>query len=197
MYGGIPADVSPNEKRTRMQEIYDFHASQIDALAGLINRPIYAFFTKVPFMNNGKRVVGLFQSELEQDRDLYFELTTKNIVPIEEDRCLYRLRYSADIKSRFSTSPDGQRHLVPVEEMERVWCIGQVISKAPQSFQSKEVQKPVIAGQVKTPVADFTLDLDDTEDLKIDRMTVRDLIAILTKKPVSTKEWLNKLVTTL
>jgi hypothetical protein len=41
---------------------------------------------------------------------------------------------------------------------------------------------------------DFDLMNPDT-DAPFDQLTVRDLAAILLKKPVSNKQWLNKLIT--
>lgn len=131
------------------------------------------FFPKVPYLtSNGIKVVGLFRSELERmDEDVFIELISMNYEPLDSKRTLYRHRFNPHFREEYERAPGNtmDRYNVPVDELEVVWK------------------------QPDTPAA-VPVDVDSVEDNHLSQMTIRDVAAILLKKPVSTKAWLNTLI---
>jgi hypothetical protein len=75
---------------------------------------------------------------------------------------------------------NGQvRYLIPVSELMKV---------------SAPVEKKVATSKQLDLNTFFSEIIDPDQDVPLDQMTVRDLAAILLKKPVSNKKWLNDLI---
>lgn len=133
------------------------------------------FYPKVPFLRtNGLRVIGMFRSELEKpDENVYIEIINLSYEPLDKRRTLYRLRYNPHFKDEYE-HVGNDRYNVPMEELEIVWQLP---------------DEPSI------DTAQLALyDPENMEDNNLTQMTIRDLAAILLRKPVSTKPWLNELV---
>ena len=62
--------------------------------------------------------------------------------------------------------------------------------------EAATVTKPSAKTNIETsePFMEFDL-IDPDIDAQFEQLTIRDLAAILLKKPVSNKKWLNKLIT--
>ncbi len=132
-----------------------------------INNPI--FLPKTVF--GTPKVFYLFPSELRHERDIYTEKVDKEYNSEDPDRVLYRWKYQADYKTRypqkeFRNSSDFMS-VIPVSELEII--------------------------QLNEEAEEFNIP-DPDEDAPFSELTIRDLTAILTGKPVSHKEWLNKII---
>jgi hypothetical protein len=110
---------------------------------------------------------------------VYIEFTSKELVPEDPERKLYKWRFNPHFEEEYEkTEPNPQtghvRYLIPVEELTVV-----------KSQKTEEVVQP-----------EMDLELPDPNlDQPFDQMTIRDLAAILLKKPVSHKQWLNEIIT--
>jgi hypothetical protein len=162
------------DKKAKIQEYLDYHRNNIRQAVGTAAS---YFYPKVPFMNNGIRVIGMFKSELEiPDRIFLTEMVSRSFTPLNEARTLYKMRHNPFFKNEYAV--EGERYFVPIDELEVVWQL-----KSPLTESRKEISIP-----------EDKLDLDK-DDSNISELTIRDLAAILMQKPVSNKTWLNNLVT--
>jgi hypothetical protein len=161
-------NINKEQRETAVANLKEFHNERLSKYPG---DRIY-FFPKIPYLTtNQTRVVGLFRSELERsDGDVYVELVDNNYSPIDEKRTLYKHRYNPNYKFEYEKAPGqfSERFSVPVSKLEIVW-----------SITNSYVEK---------------MDFENMEDNNISQLTIRDLAAILLKKPVSGKAWLNRLV---
>ena len=136
--------------------------------------PEAVFIPKMAYRPSGKDelFVSFFASELRKECDLYTEFTNRDLEPEDMTRTLWKWNYNPHWSEEYElTSTD--RYLVPVSEL-----------------------VTVRAASISTPVKEeFSLeDILGTDDAPMSEMTIRDLMTILTKKPVSKKAWLNDLV---
>lgn len=167
----------PEDKREKLKRLREFHQPVLNELGV----PDAVFFPKMAYRPYGKTElhIAFFASEMSKGEDVYVEFTSKELVPEDPRRALYKWRFNPHYEEEYEkTDPNPQtghvRYLVPVDEL---------------VFVSKE---PVKATQEKI---NFDLPNPD-DDLPMDQMTMRDYAAIHLKKPVSRKEWLNKLIIT-
>jgi len=169
----------PEDKREKLKKLREFHqATFIEA-----GVPDATFIPKMAYRPYGKTElhIGFFLSEISKGDDIYIEFTSKELVPEDPDRKLYRWRFNPHFEEEYAktdpTPGTGHvRYLVPVEELQIV-----------------KVNKP--EEEVVQRKLTFD-DLPDPEtDLPMDQMTIRDYAAIHMRKPVSKKEWLNDLIT--
>ena len=117
------------------------------------------------------KVLYLFPSELRHERDIYTEMVDKDYNSEDPDRVLYRWKYQADYATRYQQkefrNSGDYMSVVPFTELERI--------------------------EAEDEAEEFGIP-DPDEDAPISELTIRDLAAILTGKPVSHKEWLNKIM---
>lgn len=97
---------------------------------------------------------------------------------IEEDRCLYLLKYNPNFESDYEDRGNGS-FTIKAEQLTKVVSYNDV-RKA--SFEKTEAE-----------VATF-LEHGEEDDVNFNKLTVRDLYAIIQNKPVSNKPWLNKVI---
>jgi hypothetical protein len=167
----IKKEMSTKEKIALLKEK---HQPIIDAL-GLNN--IY-FYPKIAYRPHGKNelYVSFFPSELSKGTDVYTEFVSRDYVPEDSSRTLWMWRYNPHWEEEYeSTEPNDVghvRYLVPVSELIKV---NMPASKIPVD-----------------PFKSFGEDLID--DAPIDEMTIRDFATIMTGRPLSTKSWLNNLI---
>lgn len=173
----ISTTEKPEDKREKLKRLREFHQPVLNELGV----PDAVFFPKMAYRPYGKTElhIAFFASEMSKGEDVYVEFTSKELVPEDPRRALYKWRFNPHYEEEYEkTDPNPQtghvRYLVPVDEL---------------VFVSKE---PVKATQEKI---NFDLPNPD-DDLPMDQMTMRDYAAIHLKKPVSRKEWLNKLIIT-
>ncbi len=125
------------------------------------------------YFDQGERVVSFFPSEIERGEDIYTEFVSRDYDSEDETRTLYKWKYNPHYKSEYRvTEPHSANHtiryIIPVEELI-------VVENTSDSFDEFDMPDP------------------DT-DLPISQLTIRDLAAIMTGKPVSMKPWLNEIV---
>jgi hypothetical protein len=161
---------TPLTKKEMALELLEHHIPMLNKLG--ISDPVY--MPKFPFYSAEAQgqVVTFFPSELELKKDLYTEFADKNLELLSEKRELYKLRYnpyydSEYIKKGPHPSTGMYMYYVPVSELEVI--------------------------ELKEEDDDFNIPDPDT-DLPISQLTIADLAAILLKKPVSQKKWLNELI---
>lgn len=170
---------SSEDKREKLKRLREYHQVTLNNL----RVPDAIFIPKMAYRPYGKVElhIGFFESEVSKGEDIYVEFTSKELVPEDPERKLYKWRFNPHYSDEYEkTEPSPQnghfRYLVPVEELV-------VVST------SKEVP---LGEQAKLDFSDIP---DPEDDLPMDQMTIRDYAAIHMRKPVSKKEWLNKLVT--
>jgi hypothetical protein len=134
------------------------------------------FYPKVPFMRpNGVRVIGMFRSELEKpDENIFIETINLHYEALDKRRTLYRLKYNPHFKEEYE-HVGNDRFNVPLDDLEIIW---QLQEHSPNDL----------------PELPLLYDSEMIADNNLTQMTIRDLAAILLKKPVSYKPWLNDLV---
>jgi hypothetical protein len=168
--------VAKPDKKKIHQELKDHHQSLFTELG--IEDPF--FVTSMAYKPIGKteKYISLFPSQMKRGVDIYTEFTNKELKPEDPARTLYKWRFNAHWSEEYEAveieGSTDYRYLVPVAEL--------IPMVAPSSNPS------VVAFN------DFSDIMDPDQDCPIDQMTVRDLAAILLKKPVSKKKWLNDLV---
>jgi len=126
----------------------------------------------------GPKYISPYGNELER-KNFYVELTDdlhKPLVTESINRVLYKVPYHSDYALRYERhsadegKPDVRsRFLVPVTDL--------------QKYDATD--KPSSEVEVKS---------SERLDVNISELTVRDFAALLHRRPVSTKEWVNKLI---
>lgn len=150
-------------KKEKIKLLKEKHESLFDKLG--INNPLY-----VPKMIFGSPAVFyVFQSEIEQGRDLYTEKVTRDFDSEDETRTLYKWKFNPNYNKDYETkeSSHGQMYVIPFSEL-----------------------SPVVE---EDEADEFSIPNPD-EDAPFSELTIRDLAAIISGKPVSHKSWLNKII---
>lgn len=186
--------MTANDKKENLEKLYDYHRESLAEL-GIKD---FVLLGKVPFKSGPKQEyhVGFFQSEMYKKKDIYIEFTDSMNIPSDPDRTLYKLSYNPHFEEEYEKtgSETSVRYLVPADELK---IIKRYTPKA--KIKIKEIeQEPEIKS--KKPLVNQVLetvdfDIPDPEkDPLIAELTIRDLAAILLKKPVSNKAWLNEII---
>ena len=128
------------------------------------------FIPKMFFGN--PKVFYLFPSELKHGRDIYTESVDKEYNSEDETRTLYKWTFNKNYETQYATKQFGHStdcmYIIPFSELNVV--------------EEEDVFE-----------AEFKM-FDTDADAPISEMTMKDLYAMLQNKPVSSKEWLNKLI---
>ena len=124
--------------------------------------------------------MGFFPNELQKGQDIYTEFVSMELEPEDPERTLYMWRYNPHFEEEYelaaSMSSTYERYLIPVAELIKV-------------------EYPKLDEGTGAGFPDFDNAMMDPEnDEPIARMTIKDLAAILLKKPVNDKKWLNKII---
>lgn len=171
----------PEDKRDRLKKLREYHQKTLDAI-GVSDA---LFIPKMAYRPYGKteQHIAFFASEINKGEDVYVEFTSKELVPEDPERRLYKWRFNPHFEEEYDkTEPHPVtghiRYLVPTEELTYV--------KAPENEASAPVVEPI------EPI-EFEL-VDANTDLPLDQLTIRDLAAIMLKRPVSQKPWLNEII---
>jgi len=170
----------PEDKREKLRKLREFHQETFNEL----DSPNALFIPKMAYRPYGKTDlhIGFFASEISKGEDLYVEFCSKENVPEDPLRRLYKWRFNPHFEEEYEkTEPNGVtgnvRYLVPVDELTVVKAAEEV---KPTAIRTKDIS-----------FDDFS---DADTDLPIDQLTIRDLAAILLQRPVSNKKWLNQLI---
>lgn len=178
----IETVAKPESNREKIKKLREYHQPTFDSLK--LTDAIY--FPKMFYRPYGKTDlhVAFFASEINKGEDVYIEPASKDLIPDDLlGRPLFKWKFNPHFEAEYDrTEPNPVtghvRFLIPVEEFVTI---------------EKVSVKPPATKKVKQETIDFDL-ADANEDLPLDQLTLRDLAAILLKKPVSKKEWLNKLI---
>lgn len=170
----------PEDKREKLRKLREFHQETFNEL----DTPNALFIPKMAYRPYGKTDlhIGFFASEISKGEDVYVEFCSKENVPEDPLRRLYKWRFNPHFEEEYEkTEPNGitgnVRYLVPVDELTVVKAAEEV---KPTAIRTKDIS-----------FDDFS---DANTDLPIDQLTIRDLAAILLQRPVSNKKWLNQLI---
>jgi hypothetical protein len=173
--------------KDKLQELRQYHQGTFDAL-GI---PDALYIPKLIYRPQGKDEMhfSMFVGELRKEQDVYTEAVSQAKDPEDINRTLYVWRYNPHWLEEYDTTEpmaNGQvRYLIPAAELVKV------------NIPGKE-DKKTISTKGKSPAAPLVMDfdeiLDPEQDAPFDQLTVRDIAALLLKRPVSNKKWLNDLL---
>jgi len=164
-------------RKEKTEELFKFHEWKFK----LIGEDDPLFIPKCAYPPPGKSEyhIGFFLSEIKKGKDIYTEFSSIELEPEDPDRTLYKWRYNPHFEEEYDTtepSSNGHvRYLVPVSEL------------IPIVFEKEEESAPAI-------FPDFEEIMDPDADSPLNQITLRDLAAIMLKKPVSHKKWLNDII---
>lgn len=151
------------------------HQSYFDAEG----KPHALFYPKMAYIPKGKDelYVSFWPSELKKELDIYTEFVSRDTVPEDPNRSLWKYIYNPHWESEYEAveSPVGSnkyRYLVPVSELIKI--------------NKDIVSQRSAASMLHTYLTD--------EDMLVTELTVRDLLSIMTMKELSNKPWLNELI---
>lgn len=185
----INIKLTSTERREKTEILIQEHFWKFDILK--ITNPL--FIPKSAYIPRGKseHFISFFPSELNRNEDIYTEFVSYDLTPEDPDRVLYKLKANPFYDEEYEKTDDTNfRYLVPVKELERI-----VISnpEADDDFSELDeiitLKKPEIKTKPEVKLS------DDELDIPLSEITVRDFAAIMLKKPISNKDWLNKLIT--
>ena len=183
---------TPQERKDATVELRKRHQSVFDALG--IPEAIY--IPKMAYKPQGLDSIhmGFFESELKHGQDVYTEMVSIMMESEDPSRTLYKYRGNTHFREELPASDEenkskSTRYYVPMDELE-------VVVTPVKRGRGRPRKTPVTDIQVKRdqPKAIRTIVVDPSEDCPMDKMTVRDYIAIHTGKPVSSKKWINQIV---
>lgn len=133
--------------------------------------------------------LGFFESELKHGKDVYTEKIDRNWESEDPDRILYRYRANEFFRDELAQSEPNEkgtiRYFVPADELEVVEMPSKPVVK-----RGRPPKKAPIDSVVKTVEK-----VMNDDDIPLSELTARDLIAIMTGKPVSNKPLINQLLT--
>lgn len=180
---------SVKEKRARLTQMKEYHQPTFDRLG--IKLP--KFIPKWAYVPNGKEElhVAFFENELNHGADTYTEFADRDYMLQNPDkRELYKLRYNPHYATEYERLPaategNNDRFLVPISEL--------ILIKSSSQQAEITFEEPELDDSALKTEQDFGLPNPST-DSPFSQMTIRDVAAILWKRPVSQKDWLNKLI---
>lgn len=166
------------KKKEILAEMRKFHQTTFDDL-GIPNS---FFICKLSYKHPSKdeNIIALFLSEINKGVDVYIEFGDSMYAPQDPERRLYLYRYNPHFETEYEMVNTGGviRYLVPVSDLIHIK------NNPPES--QKVVPEEQNAFQIERYVE---------EDIPLQDATIRDLLAVMTNRPVSKKEWLNDLIT--
>lgn len=184
------------DKRENGKRLREFHQPTFAKL-GLVNPTLYGKLVYTP-TGKSELYTSFFHSEISRGNDIYIEATTRDIVPEKEDRALYQWKFNPHFDEEYEKTaeldPGKVRYLVPLSEL--------IVIKryTPEEVNPTAKEEIILETDAEKEIienSDFDFDspvkLTDKET-PITEMTIRDFAAIILKKPVSKKEWLNEII---
>jgi hypothetical protein len=184
------------DKKENGKKLREFHQPTFEKM-GLVNPTLYG---KLVYMPTGKSELytSFFHSEISRGADVFIESTNRDLVPEKEDRALYMWKFNPHFGEEYERTQEADitkvRYLIPISELivikrynlEEIFPI-----KNEEIIIETDAEKEIIENKdfdFNSPVT-----LTDKE-APITEMTIRDFAAIILKKPVSRKEWLNEII---
>jgi len=161
------------DKKLKKENLKLYHKELFNKLN--LSNPFYS--PKMAYFDDSVKIVSFFLSELQKEEDIYTEFVSRDYDSEDVNRVLYKWIYNPNYVNDYKTNAHEQqvvenphllRYLIPVDEL--IKC--EDLLKQNDLFEMP----------------------DPDQDLPIDQLTIRDLTAILTGKPVSMKSWLNEII---
>lgn len=187
--------LTPEERKQRVKDLYDY---QLEAFTKLnIQDPLYV--PKMAYVPSGKdeRHIAFFGNELEKcesydvPQDIYTEFVSSEYLSEDATRSLYKWKFNPHWRTEYDIIPATdfiqERYMVPVSELRLVY----------DNSERLKVGKHVAESTPKISTQMLTIPNEIPDDAPFNDLTIRDLVAIFTRKPVSNKNWLNKLINEL
>lgn len=172
--------VTEKTTKQKIEDLRMIHKDKFEKL-GLPNALFIPRICYIP-MGETEQVVSFFEQDFAKGKDIYTHFVSKGYDSEDPQNRLWKWTFNPYYATEYKKSdphPDtgNFRFIVPVDELELI-----------DDKYFKEDDKL------------DAFDIDDAipnpnEDPLIEQMTIRDLAAILLKKPVSRKKWLNEIVT--
>lgn len=172
--------VTEKTTKEKIEDLKKLHKEKFEKL-GLTNPLFIPRICYIP-IGEAEQVVSFFEQDFAKGKDIYTHFVSKGYDSEDPQNRLWKWTYNPFYATEYKKSdphPDtgNIRFIVPVEELELI----------DDAYFNKDVPEST------------AFDIDDeipnpNEDPLIEQMTIRDLAAILLKKPVSRKKWLNEIV---
>ena len=126
----------------------------------------------------GDLIIGLYPKEIYGGVDVYTEFCDKDYNSEDPDRKLWKWVYNSEFETEYDTSSPhpvtgDRRYLIPIDELVDVANCHKEPELSEETFEN-----------LPTPGS----------DVPYEAMTLRDYAAIIWRKPVSQREWLNNLI---
>jgi len=172
------------------------------------------FFTiKTAFFQKGKkgRHAQFFEWELSKDQDIFIEFYDytevngeKDMIPMYKQRQLFMLKNNPFFKEEYetketvkSTGESYISYLIPLDEMLVVMRNGDMISYSDfENGNYVEPQEQISLSHFPDFEKELSLDKESPdENFSLESIGLKDFAAVIWKKPVSDKKWLNDLIT--
>jgi hypothetical protein len=175
--------LTPQERKELTADLREKHEPIFKAL-GI---PEAKYIPKMAYRPRGLNALhmGFFESELIHAEDIYTEMVGIMMDSEDPSRTLYKYRGNPHFKQELPSSDEehtsSTRYYVPMDELEVV------------TMPAKKKRGPY-KKKVKPNRPIRTVILDPSDDLPMASMTIRDYIAIHTGRPVSAKDWINKIM---
>jgi len=171
-------------KIDRLNAIRDFHANLIKDL-GINSKD---FNMKTPYYDESKGcyIVAIYPSEFEKPAGFYFELVNHSLLPISEERKVYRLHPSDTYMDEYDLYVDNERYVVPLDDL-------RVVNPASVAISGRSALLNIDRIPPTQPVYNSE-PTKKINDQPFAEMSIRDFYAIVNNTPISSKQWLNDLI---
>jgi hypothetical protein len=158
-------------KGQKIAELREHHLPVFEAM-GVTQSAFYSpkmFYTP---SGESELYVSFFISEMQRNKDIYTEMVDREYNSEDNTRTLYKWEYNSYWESCYDKTPlEPVRVLIPVRDL-----------------------KIIRLKDVLLSTKEELMDGCSEDDCDLQSMTIRDLAAILLRKPVSNKAWLNDLI---
>ena len=170
-----------------------------------IGEPDALFIPKPPYVVKDssitEKAVTFWESELKKERDVYIEFCNFDNDRVDDTLTLYRWNYNPywrdESEGYEMTNVKGYpKWIVPISELQRI---------GDQTIWSKlgppqQVQGTLFNVSKEHPVVESAINANfatDGIDSNLTEFTMRDLLSVVYKRPMSDKIWLNSVISNL
>ena len=177
------------------------------------------FIPRLCYNHKGEKIIGFYRKEIYGGLNIYIEFCSRDYTPEDPNRTLWKWIYNPEYDTEYEQSDPhpatkDRRYLIPIEELINVTEFHSIKSVVVEDTEVTDGQVPVrgepeqikemvqdtvekveIVDSVETELA-FVFKEEETagSDVPYSAMTLRDYAAIKWKKPISPRDWLNKLI---
>ena len=178
--------ISTEERNRKIAEIKAFWKTTLAATPFKEVAPI----PKQLYYNSSdpdSRGIYCYKTELAAG-DILIEVVNADFVPIETKRCIHVLKQNPDFLTEYVATGSYDSYVVPLSKLTLL-----ITSRVPATEPKPESIANLSTLSESTPLP-FSKMFGDNPDCNFADLTARDLFAILHKKPVSNKDWINEMV---